>query len=116
MVGITAAVVGGTVIAMHHVLDDSAARELADGIARTRRVLADRAQFRQSEYRAEVRMVASDPRIAAASTGIVDASTARDAVTELETAISAELLIVTDADGVVLADATAPLRVGTSLA
>lgn len=99
------------------VLDRTARRALTQELARERAALEDMIRYRKSLHRAESRVLADEPRLkAVAATEDVTEATILGVISDLRRALRCDLLLMTDAQGRLIADSAHPKESGQSLA
>ncbi len=99
-----AVAIGATVLARR-----TAQRELRDDLARSSQVFEELHAFRRSLARAEGRVMAEEPRLkAVVATEEVNHETAFGVALDLKKALQSDIFLLIDAEGLLLADATAP--------
>jgi sigma-B regulation protein RsbU (phosphoserine phosphatase) len=107
------ALLGGVLAALAltvtFVIERSARADVAAGIARAEVVVKDLHAQRQTLLDAEVRVLAEEPRLkAVTSTEAISRETVVGVVTDMATALSGELFVLTDGTGQLLVDANHP--------
>jgi phosphoserine phosphatase RsbU/P len=99
------AIVAATVFAIIHVVGRAEHRNLAADLVRSRGVFEELLASRQSQLRSDCRVVANEPRLrATVATQDITRETVFGVSTELRTSLGADLFLVTDGDGYLLAD------------
>jgi phosphoserine phosphatase RsbU/P len=102
---LVAAIVGATVVAVIHVVGRAEQRDLAADLERSRGVFKELLAARQSQLRSDCRVVANEPRLrATVATQDITRETVFGVSTELRASVGADLFLVTDGDGFLLAD------------
>jgi sigma-B regulation protein RsbU (phosphoserine phosphatase) len=98
-----------TVLALSSRLGARVRGQVAEELARSQQVFDDLQGYRQSLFRAEIRVVAEEPRLkAVAATEQITHATVLGVVQELRKALACELFLVTDGAGRLLADTNDP--------
>jgi sigma-B regulation protein RsbU (phosphoserine phosphatase) len=111
-----AVIVSAIVVGIGIVIDRSATAKLRDDLGRARLVFLELQDYRQSLCRAQARTMADEPRLRAVmATPDVDAQTVTDVAAELEKASGMALFVVTDEEGLILADVADPDAAGHDL-
>jgi signal transduction histidine kinase len=109
--------VAATVGAVALVQSRSAKRQVVEEVIRSRQVFEELHEHRKSLFRAQARVVAAEPRVkAVVSAADITTETVLGVAQELRQAVASDLLLLTDAEGSVLADASNPAATGLSLA
>lgn len=112
-----AAALLATVAVVSVVLDRAARHELTAELARDREALVDMLRYRSSLHRAESRVLADEPRLkAVVSTEDVTSATILGVLSDLRRALRCDLLLITDREGHLIADALHPEAQGGNLA
>ncbi len=111
------AVLLGTAASVMVVVDRSARREAADDLQRSRRVFEDLNGYRKALFDREVHVVAEEPRLkAVVASEETTPETVFGVLVELRDAIRADVLLITDETGHIIADAADAEASGRSLA
>ncbi|MCA9662679.1 MAG: hypothetical protein KC486_30345, partial [Myxococcales bacterium] len=97
-------------------IDRSARRDLAEELDRSVEVFRDLQGYRASLYRAQVDSIAQEPRVkAVVNSSDIDHATILDSARELQRSSGADLLLLTDGDGILRADTLDPKAEGFDL-
>jgi phosphoserine phosphatase RsbU/P len=115
VLALIAVVVGATVVSLTVVLERNARERLAEDLARSGEVFSEVQRYRQTLARSECQLLAEEPRLKA-NVRSADRNTVVTETLELTKTLALDLFVVTDADGNVLVDTTAPTAAVTSLA
>jgi sigma-B regulation protein RsbU (phosphoserine phosphatase) len=116
MVMLVTALLGMTVGAVKLVLGRMVERGIADDLRRGQRAFEELQRFRGQIQRSEARVVAEEPRLkAVVATEEVNHETVLGVISELRGALQSDLLLLADAEGRLIADATRPDAQGHSL-
>ncbi|MEZ4385860.1 MAG: PP2C family protein-serine/threonine phosphatase [Nannocystaceae bacterium] len=106
----------GAALTVSAAIDSSARRDLAEELDRSVEVFRDLQGYRASLYRAQVDSVAQEPRVkAVVNSADIDHATILDAARELQRSSGADLLLLTDGDGILRADTLDPKAEGFDL-
>lgn len=98
------------------VLERSARRELGADLLRDRQAVADMLEYRNSLHRSKSRLLGDEPRLkAVVATDDVTPATVLGVLADLRRALRCELLLLTDPQGKLVADAAHPDESGTAL-
>lgn len=117
IVWVLAATLGVVISVVSVVLDRAARQNLGHDLARDHLAFADMLRYRTSLHRADSRVLADEPRLkAVVSTDDVTAATVAGVLADLRRALRSDLLLLTDPQGVLIADAAHPNEQGDSLA
>jgi len=110
------AIVGATIGTIAVVFDRSTRTRLAEEQDRSREVALDLDQNRQASHKQECRVVAEEPRLkAVVATEDVARDTILDAVRTLAATLKADIFVIVDAEGRLIADSAAPEAEGFDL-
>lgn len=97
-------------------LEEDATTNLAERLERTTVVFEDLQAYRQEQLRAQVKVTAEEPRVkAVVATDEIEHETVLDVAHELVRAIGSDLFIMTDGEGMLLADTADPEAFGHDL-
>ncbi|HEY5925736.1 MAG TPA: SpoIIE family protein phosphatase [Kofleriaceae bacterium] len=111
------AVLGATIGTIAFVFDRSTRARVAEDLARSRVVTLDLHASRASLLRQECRVVAEEPRLkAVVATEDVARDTILDAVRTLAETLRADVFVIVDAEGNLIADSNNPSAAGDSMA
>ena len=111
------AIVGATIGTIAVVFDRSTRDRLAEELVLSREVALDLDRNRQATHKQECRVVAEEPRLkAVVATEDVARETILDAVRTLATTLKADVFVIVDAEGRLIADSAAPDAEGFDLA
>ncbi len=98
------------------VLERSARRELGADLLRDRQAVADMLEYRNSLHRSKSRLLGDEPRLkAVVATDDVTPATVLGVLADLRRALRCELLLLTDPQGKLVADAAHPDESGSPL-
>lgn len=110
------AIVGATIGTIAVVFDRSTRTRLAEEQDRSREVALDLDRNRQASHKQECRVVAEEPRLkAVVATEDVARDTILDAVRTLAATLKADIFVIVDAEGRLIADSAAPEAEGFDL-
>ena len=116
VLGLVAAILVGTVAAVAVVIDRTARTTLLTELERGRQVFIDFVSYRESLYGAQARLMAEEPRLkAVVDTQDVNHETVLGVAVDLRKAIQADLFLVTDGTGRLVADVADPGAIGFDL-
>ncbi|HLL82854.1 MAG TPA: SpoIIE family protein phosphatase, partial [Longimicrobium sp.] len=105
MLILVAAIGSITVAAVALIVERAARQDVLDGLERSHRVFESSQAYRQRLYQAQAQLLAEEPRLRAAVTTVdVTPETVMGVARELRRALQAQVLVVTDGNGQVLAD------------
>ncbi len=108
LIAVLSLVVGpllATVLAVSIVIDRAARRDVSDGLSRSQDVFVEQLKQREALLRTESRVVAEEPRLkAVAATEDVTHETVLGVAQELKRALQSDTFLMTDENGVLLAD------------
>lgn len=106
---LVAAIVGATAFAVVHVIGNAERRDLASSLERSRHVFEDMLDSRMATLRADCHVVANEPRLrATVATQDISRETVLGVISELRTSIGSDLLLLTDGQGLLVADTSQP--------
>jgi len=113
---LVAGVMVAVVVSLSNLIDRGARAQLATDLERGRQIFEELQGYRQSLFRAEIRVVAEEPRLkAVAATEDVSHATVLGVAQELRRAVASELFLITDGAGRLLADVADPTASGGDL-
>jgi len=113
---LVAAIVGATIGTIAIVLDRSTRTRLSAELERSREVALDLDKNRQASHKQECRVVVDEPRVkAVVATEDVARETILDAVRTMAAALKADVFVIVDVDGRLIADSAAPDAEGFDL-
>ncbi len=114
--GVILGLVAATVVVLTLLLERDARRGLATQLDRAEAVYQDLHDLRSSLHRSETLTMAQEPRLkAAVATTDIDRSTLLDIAQEMQQTARADILLLLDATGHLLADAAEPTQAGHDL-
>jgi phosphoserine phosphatase RsbU/P len=110
------ALLGATIGVIYVLFDHSTRDRVASELARSRDVTLDLHASRMALQRQECRVVAEEPRLkAVVATEDIERETVVDAVRDLSQTLHAEVFVIVDAEGRLLADAAKPDASGVAM-
>jgi sigma-B regulation protein RsbU (phosphoserine phosphatase) len=110
------ALLGATIGVIYVVFDHSTRDRVAGELARSRDVTLDLHASRMALQRQECRVVSEEPRLkAVVATEDIERDTVVDAVRDLAATLHAEVFVIVDADGRLIADSAKPKESGLEM-
>lgn len=105
-----------TVASVTLIIDSAAQRQVQDELERTRRVVENQHAYRRRLYGAQTRLLVDEPRLRAVlATEEITPETVFGVARDLKRALRADLLVLVDSRGMVLADASDASAAGHDL-
>jgi signal transduction histidine kinase len=112
---LVASLVVPSVLLVRHVLESQAQADLRRDLERSALVFEELTGYRATQLETQLRVTAEEPRVKAVVATGVEHATALDAAIELKGAMNSDLFLLTDGDGVLIADTRNPEAHGFDL-